>query len=636
MAGLKVAGGIAQPGNRLPPAVLQRGRGDQTPDEVVPPGCKRREVGGTLVRQRRSPAAVSLAARQHRLGVRQAARVPAGPGPHFVSAVNRLAAVLTTDRVQQRVEDQRPARGQERRLHHRVEPLRLPRAGQRHQPVRHALGRLLERVGSVVAEQRGEHASLAARREHDLGVAGHQVLGAPDSDVRALTVGADGGDVGLQAERHRLDPRRADLGGRALALPRREQRLVEVGAKTPYIRKLQLDQRRGRPDAGLVGELKRLRQLAERAELKHVQRAELVHSPDAPDAQVLFVGDLPDPLERCARKALVPRALPAADGLQRLEADIGRPAGHARRVGRSQRPAGQRLSQVQLTGGQGTARGNGIDPAGQFDVVELVRHRRGRRQMARGHGQVVLRPGARRLEPDQRLAARVRAGGPQPPDEVISERCQVLGVPGHRQGAREDLVDLDREHRPGQLRLRQQFPRVIKGDDRASDGAVMQSPAPGGQQQPGRRDSLPGGRVELGRELAPAVGQPRMGILDGRGGRSRPGGQIGGQQARDDRAPGEAVSKAECARLGRNGLDQLHLTGPLQRVEGRGLRHPRDRWQQRPVELAAEDRGRHDHIRDDRTQHRQAPAHRAYDRLGHAGGNVAVDMPATIITRELT
>ena len=111
----------------------------------------------------------------------------------------------------------------------------------------------------------------------------------------------DGGHVRLQADRHGLDARRRDLSGGALAAHRQRECPVQVRAEAGDVGELQVDDGTDAERPGLQDQLAHRLQMVRRSVGQHVEGAELMPRPNAPDAHLLAVGDLQRPLECMAR-----------------------------------------------------------------------------------------------------------------------------------------------------------------------------------------------------------------------------------------------------------------------------------------------------------------------------------------------
>ena len=204
-----------------------------------------------------------------------------------------------------------------------------------------------EREREVIAEQCREHPGLTVAGDQDLRVAGQQRLGPPGDPVSLGHVAAGREDVGLQADRHGLDPRRLDLGRRAFTPPGGGQRLVQVGAEAPDIGQLQIDHRPDADGTGVVGKIAYLGEPRRGASRQHVDGAQLVQRAQLPDAHAGLPGDVAVALERGPGRGQVARPLPAADDLERFQRYLGGPAALQPRCPSAaafrQRPPGQRL-----------------------------------------------------------------------------------------------------------------------------------------------------------------------------------------------------------------------------------------------------------------------------------------------------
>ena len=110
----------------------------------------------------------------------------------------------------------------------------------------------------VIAEERRDHPDLTDAYGQDLGVSGHDRLGSLSFQLGCPAFRPDPGDESLQADRHGLDPVRADLRRAALALPGGGQCAIQIWPKTPQIGQLKVDDGGDRQDAGLVRELTHL------------------------------------------------------------------------------------------------------------------------------------------------------------------------------------------------------------------------------------------------------------------------------------------------------------------------------------------------------------------------------------------
>jgi hypothetical protein len=145
----------------------------------------------------------------------------------------------------------------------------------------------------------------------------------------------------------------------------------------------------------------------------------------------------------------------------------------------------------------------------------------------------------------------------------------------------------------------------------AGEGAHGQVAPPGLEQQgPGpRRVTRPPGQV--GGEHAPCAGHAGMGRLHR--GQGAPGQQcpLRRQQRRQHRLVGQRVPEPEALPVRR---DQLQAHAAPQRRHDRGVRHAGDRAQQRPVETAAEHRGRAQDVPGIRVHRIEAPPHRVRER----------------------
>ncbi len=83
-----------------------------------------------------------------------------------------------------------------------------------------------------------------------------------------------------------------------------------------------------------------------------------------------------------------------------------------------------------------------------------------------------------------------------------------------------------------------------------------------------------------------------------------------------------------CPSVGR--FYELHVACPPEGLQHVRLGHARDARQQSPVELPAQDGGRHQDVRHALAERGEPVAHGPDDRCRHAGGHVAVNLPAGI------
>jgi hypothetical protein len=92
------------------PAVAEGGGGHEPPGEMIPPRRERGEVLGALLGQHAGPAGAASPAGQHRIGVGEAAGIPADVRSRGPGLLDRPGAVADGDRLDKRVEPQDPAR----------------------------------------------------------------------------------------------------------------------------------------------------------------------------------------------------------------------------------------------------------------------------------------------------------------------------------------------------------------------------------------------------------------------------------------------------------------------------------------------------------------------------------------------
>ena len=220
-------------------------------------------------------------------------------------------------------------------------------------------------------------------------------------------------------------------------------------------------------------ELADLEQRARRAVGQHVDGGKLMQRPDPPDAKRVLVGELVGALERRPRGTEVPHALPAADDVQRLDRDFGRPAGEPGRLGRRERPVRQLLGLVQLTGREREPRGRRRRPGLPARDRRAARRWRwpptGARRLASALSSGLV------------LAALIRTSacrrGSEPTassrrDQVLGQQAELLVVTRQRERLGQRLVDLDVQHGVGVAGLGQQFARVAQDCDRAGQRAL--------------------------------------------------------------------------------------------------------------------------------------------------------------------
>ena len=373
----------------------------------------------------------------------------------------------------------------------------------------------------------------------------------------------------------------------------RAELLVEAGGD------LQVE-RRGQGQRALGhGELARLLETVHALGPELVDGAEFVQRPQPPQLQPVRGGGVRRPGERPLGRLQVTLPGHPADHLESLARDLGLDPLPRAALRRSQRGPGQPVRLLQAALARGDLRGAGVDLGG-------IGARRVAGDLDARGGFGPAGAGDRRPGDPQVQVSRPRRRRAQPGEEHPAGLDRAVDLPGHGEDLGQRLVDagpqggLDQAGGPGQ--------RVLGAGQRA-DGQVTPPRLEQQRAGPGRVAGPPG---QVGGQRAPPAGQARMGRLRRRQGPAGQHGPLRRQQPGQHRFMGQRVPEPEAVPLRH---DQLQAHAVAQRRDHGHVGQAGDLAEQRPLEAAAEHRGRADDLPGLRAHAVQPPP----DRVGERG-----------------